>query len=63
LKRGEYPPRQANSGLVEDPGFAPRDLFESPTSPVIGKNQNLHGGTVSTVTRRTAKVERPEITE
>jgi hypothetical protein len=24
LRRGELPPRQANGGLVGDPGFAPR---------------------------------------
>jgi hypothetical protein len=30
LRRGEFPPRQANSRLVENPDFAPRSLFESP---------------------------------
>jgi hypothetical protein len=24
LRRGEFPPRQANDGLVGDPGFTPR---------------------------------------
>ena len=28
LRRGEFPPRQANSGLVEDPGFAPGSFHE-----------------------------------
>jgi hypothetical protein len=28
LRRGELPPRQANGGLVGDPGFAPRVFRE-----------------------------------
>jgi hypothetical protein len=35
LWRGEFPPRQANCGLVEDPGFAPRSLWNR----VIGKSR------------------------
>jgi hypothetical protein len=45
LMRGEFPPRRANSGLVEDPGFAPRGLFELPELP------KLKGGAVQRIGR------------